>query len=167
MPSLHDGRVVLVIKSRAAEIDESDLRVLEDPDLPALFPVLLADVVLEVVAAEEQDVLRLQVSVGQAMVMKKVDREAELVGDLSHVLDGVRVVVVVFKEVEHTLALNHPLWGLRPVVGSYLAARMLCTCGRDSRTSRTSLHTCSNPSGRIWRVLSAHLSLVWLRLGTS
>ena len=89
MPSLHDGRVVLVIKSRAAEVDESDLRVLEDPDLPALFPVLLADVVLEVVAAEEQDVLRLQVSVGQAMVMKKVDREAELVGDLSHLLDGV------------------------------------------------------------------------------
>ena len=32
---------------------------LEDPDLPALLPVLLAHVVLEVVAVEEEDVLRL------------------------------------------------------------------------------------------------------------
>ena len=127
MPSLHDGGVVLVIKSRAAKVYESDLGVLEDPDLPALLPVLLADVVLEVVTAEEKDVLRLQVSVGQTMVMKKVDREAQLVGDLSHMLDGVRVVVVVFKEVEHTLALNHPLWGAQ-------------ACGRFLPNSSNAMH---------------------------
>ena len=100
-----------MVKGRAAKVDQSDLGALEDPDLPALLPVLLAHVVLEVVAVEEEDVLRLQVRVGQTMLVEKVDRETQLVRDLSHVLDGVRIVVVVFEEVEDALALNHPLWG--------------------------------------------------------
>ena len=45
------------------------------------------------------------------MLVEKVDRETQFVRDLSHVLDRVRVVVVVFEEVEDALALNHPLWG--------------------------------------------------------
>ena len=38
------------------------------------------------------------------MIVKEGDREAELVGNLSDVLNGVRGVIVVLQEVEHTLA---------------------------------------------------------------
>ena len=38
------------------------------------------------------------------MIVKEGDRETELVGNLSHVLDRVRGVVVVLQEVKHTLA---------------------------------------------------------------
>ena len=142
VPGLHDGGVMLVVKCCAAKVDESDLGVLEDPDLPALLPVLLADVVLVVVAVEEQDVLWLQVCVGQTMIMKEVHRETQLIGDLSHVLDGVRVVVVVFEEDEHTLALNQPLWEAQRGGSHIPRSSNAMTCGRGRRTSCTSRHTC-------------------------
>jgi hypothetical protein len=46
---------------------------------------------------------------GVAYLVEEADGEAELVGHLADVLDGVGAVVVVLQEVEHTLA-----WGTDP-----------------------------------------------------
>ena len=65
---LHDGGVVLVVEGGAAEVNQPDLRVLQDSDLaqpPALLPVLRRGVVFVRVAVVKQDVLRLQVRVRQ------------------------------------------------------------------------------------------------------
>ena len=65
---LHDGGVMLVVKGRAAEVDQPDLGVLQDSDLaepPALLTVLRRGVVFVRVAVVKQDVLRLQVRVRQ------------------------------------------------------------------------------------------------------
>ena len=92
-----------MVKGRAAKVDESDLGALEHPHLPSLLPILLRHVVFEVVAAKEQDVLGLEVRVRESVVVKEVDGETKLVGDLPHVLDGVGGVVVLFEEVKNTL----------------------------------------------------------------
>ena len=54
----------------------------------------------------EQNVLRLQVCVGQSVGVEEVDGLAEVVGDRPHVLQGVGVVGVVPQEVEYTLPQN-------------------------------------------------------------
>ena len=91
--------------------------------------------------------------------MEEADGEAELVGDLPDVLEGVGLVVVVLQEVEHTLACvgrqgekynrhargnpNVKVGEIRRTRGkpSYLGARSRCTGGRGSQSSRTSGHT--------------------------
>ena len=105
MSGLHYGGVVLVVKRCAAEVDQPNLGILQDPDLPALLAVLTVRLGREVfieVTAVEQDVLRLQVGVSQAVGVEEGDGETEFVGDLPHVLQRVGAVVVVFQKVEHT-----------------------------------------------------------------
>ena len=103
MSGLHYGGVVLVVKRCAAEVDQPNLRVLQDPDLPALLTVLVGLEVFIVVAAVEQDVLRLQVGVSQAVRVQEGDGETELVRDLSDVLQGIGSVVVVLQKVKYAL----------------------------------------------------------------
>ena len=58
--------------------------------LPYLFRVVL-DVV---VGADEEDVLRLEVGVRQLGAVHEADRVAELVADVAHLVQRVRLVVV-------------------------------------------------------------------------
>ena len=100
---LDDGGVMLVVKRCAPEVDQPYLRILQNPDLPALLTILVRLEVFIVVAAVEQDVLRLQVGVSQAVRVQEGDGETELVRDLSDVLQGVGSVVVVLQEVKYAL----------------------------------------------------------------
>ena len=94
---------MLVVKCCAAEVNQPNLRILEDPDFPALLAVQVRQEVPGVVAAVEQDVLRLEVGVSQAVGVQEGDGETELVGDLSHLLQRVGAVVVVFQKVKYAL----------------------------------------------------------------
>ena len=80
VPRRHDRRVVLVVEGGAAEVDEADLWAAQEAQVP-----LPLRVVHQVVAAVvEQDVLGLQVGVGQAVVVHEPDGLAQLVGDLTN-----------------------------------------------------------------------------------
>ena len=68
MSGADHGAVVLPVKGRRPEVDELDPGVAHAPDV-----ALVGGAVLAVpVRAHKQDVLRLQVSVGQVVVMKKL-----------------------------------------------------------------------------------------------
>lgn len=58
------------------------------------------------IRVDKQDVLRLQISVCQLVVMQELHSIAELVRDVSDVVNRVRLVVVVLEEVEHTQSKN-------------------------------------------------------------
>ena len=91
-----DGAVMLVVKRGGTEVDQPDFRVLDEPHV-----LLLAGVVDDVVAGvEEEDVLRLQVGVGQSVVVHEFYGVAELVGHLPDLFQRVGFVVVVLEEVE-------------------------------------------------------------------
>ena len=88
---LHDGRVVLVVEGGAAKVNQPDLRVLEHADLAKLvltsvsfyqkyefyllplLPVLLCDVILDIITVEKQNVLWLQICVSQSVGMQEGD----------------------------------------------------------------------------------------------
>jgi len=96
VPGGHDGAVVLVVEGGTPEVDEAYFRITNEPEV-----LLLLVVVDQVVrAVVEKDVLRLEVGVGQPVVVHEFDCVAKLVPDLTDLLDGVRNVVVVLEEVE-------------------------------------------------------------------
>lgn len=88
--SRDDDRVVFVVKGGAAEVDEPHRGVVYPP-----FIALLLGVVYEgVVRVDEEDVLRLQVSVSQLVVMEKADSVADLLGHVSDLVNWIRQEVV-------------------------------------------------------------------------
>ena len=98
-----------MVKSCAAEVYQPDLWVLQDSHFPPLLPVLLGEVLLVIVTVTEEDILWLEVSVGEPISMQEADGKAELVSNLSHVLDGVGCVVIVLQEIKHTLAFKNSM----------------------------------------------------------
>ena len=96
MSGRYDGAVMLVVKSCTAEVDEPDFCVTDESEVL----LLLAVVDLIVGAVIEEDVFRLEVRVGETVVVQELDCVAQLVGDLSHLFDRVGHVVVVLEKVE-------------------------------------------------------------------
>ena len=86
------------------------------------------------VVGHEEHVLRLEIGVGQLVVVHEPDRVAQLVGDVPHLLEGVSHVRVALQEVEDRLAENfegeaHVAKVVEVVVHSnaqMLALRILC-----------------------------------------
>jgi len=100
MPRRHNGGVVLVVEGGAAEIDQADLGIAH----PSHFAPQRR-IKLEVVGrVEKENVLRLEVRVGDPVAMKEVDGVAEVVGHLPNVFRGIGMVAVVFQKVEHALS---------------------------------------------------------------
>ena len=86
-----------MVESGRAEINESDFRISNEPE------VLLLLVVVDLIerAVVEKNIFRLQIGVSEAVVVQKLDRVANLMGHLTHLLNGVWDVVVVLQEVEY------------------------------------------------------------------
>lgn len=61
-----------------------------------------------VVGVNEEDVLRLEIRVGEFVVVEKLDGITQLVGDVSDLIEGIRTVVVVLlqKDKEKDLSLE-------------------------------------------------------------
>lgn len=93
----HYTTVVLPIKGGGSKVYELD------PCVPhSSYGSLGEGAVLAVpVTRHEQDVLGLQVSVGKVVVVKELDSIAELVGDMSDLIQRVSNISISFQEVKH------------------------------------------------------------------
>lgn len=106
----HDRAVVLVVERGAAKINQADVGALDATHFAVLvlkintleskFQKDLKRPHLPVVErrgklrVHKQDVLRLEVGVGELVVVQELDRVAQLVGHVPHVVHRVRFVVV-------------------------------------------------------------------------
>lgn len=110
----HDLGMMFPIKSGRAKVDESDLGVLDSSHVSSLMGMneyklhmhelnlfVLHTYLLGVkgdlpVGGDKEDIFRLQVGVGQLAVVEELDRVAELIGDVSDLVQSIGMIVVLF-----------------------------------------------------------------------
>lgn len=98
MPGGNDGAVVLVVKCSAAKIHHPHCCTLYS----TLVSLLLHIVCDCEVRVDKENVLWFQICVGQFVFMQKFDSQADLVGHMAHLADGVGQVIVFFEEIKST-----------------------------------------------------------------
>jgi len=104
MAGRDDGGVMLMIKCSGAKVNESNFRIL-DPADSFLPTTIIAHIIVRI---QEQNVLWLQVRVRQLILMKVLDRMTELVRNVTNVLQGIRIVVVVLLQCQKWITLKRP-----------------------------------------------------------
>lgn len=89
--------------------------------LPLPSSHLLGVICQGVVGVNEEDVLWLEICVGEFVVMQELDSITQLVGDVSDLIEGIRTVVVVLLQRERKKICNLKLYEVKESVTGNVA----------------------------------------------
>lgn len=104
MPRCDGGAMMLVIKSGRSEIDESNVSVLHHTNLAGGLALCapLRWIRTSVIVVEKEHVLRLKIGVGETIIVEIFDGVGKLVGDMTDLIHGIRMVAVLLEKVIYT-----------------------------------------------------------------